>query len=106
MICFKHMENRAAVQSETTVNGCRVIDKGNGLSAFVPIEHVDASKDEDQPRGFFATILSWFKKSPVKPYAKVRDLADPLWKRHESIDDIDVGCDGKMAVEVGLKVDF
>ena len=42
----------------------------------------------------------------MKPYAKVRDLADPLWKRHESIDDMDVGSDGKMAVEVGLKVDF
>ena len=47
MIYFKHMENEAIVQSETIVNGCRVIDKGNGLSVFVPIEHVDAGGDED-----------------------------------------------------------
>lgn len=47
MICFKCMENEAVVHSETTVNGCRVIDKGNGLSAFVPIERVDAGNDED-----------------------------------------------------------
>lgn len=54
-------------------DGYDVIDKGNGLSTIVV---PDEPKPETQPEpsGFFARLLNWFKKSPVTPYVKVRDL--------------------------------
>lgn len=94
-------------KSEVIIDGCRVIDKGNGLSSFVPCDGgCGKQADEDEPIGFFARVLKWFKTSKVTPYAKVKDLADPLWKRHDDIDDRDVGSNGKTAVEVGIKVKF
>ena len=95
-------------QNEVILNGCRVIDKGNGLSSFVPCDNVCNGHEckEDEPAGFFAKVLKWFKTSAVTPYVKVRDLADPVWKRRDDLDDRDVGSDGKNAVEVGIKVKF
>lgn len=103
------MENKDSVQNEVIIDGCRVIDKSNGLSSFVLCDDECKKEDEhtvDEPIGFFARLLNWFKKSPVKPYAKIRDLADPLWKRRDDPDDIDAGSDGKSAIEVGIKVEF
>lgn len=97
------------IQKEAIIDGCIVIDKGNGLSSFVPCDDCCSKKDEhtvDEPIGFFVRLLNWLKKSPVKPYVKVRDLADPLWKRRGDPDDIDAGSDGKSTVEAGIEVEF
>ena len=52
-------------------------------------------------------MCDWWNDAPVKPYVKVRDLADPTGKRRSAdSDNIDAGSDGKNAVEVGLKISF
>lgn len=104
---LKKMEENT--QKEVIIDGCKVIDKGNGLSSFVQCDDGCSKKDEpivDEPIGFFARLFNWFKTSSVKPYVKIRDLADPLWKRRDDPDDRDVGSDGKNAIEVGIKVEF
>lgn len=42
------------------------------------------------------------KSLDIKPYVKVRDLANPIGNRK----DIDVGSDKKSSVEVGIKISF
>lgn len=107
---MKIEENRRLGQNnednEVIINGCKVIDKGNGLSSFVCVDDQPAFSSEVCQDGFFAKMYRWLKGLNVKPYAKFRDLADPLWKRRNDPDDIDVGSDGKTAAEVGIKVEF
>lgn len=77
----------------------------NGVSSItVP----DGPKTETQssPIGFFARLLDWFKKSPVTPYAKIRDAADPTGDRHRDPYDMDAGSDGKIGGEIGIKIRF
>ena len=89
----------------THFDGYDVIDKGNGLSV-ITVPEDPKPEPEKKPSGFFAKLLDWFRKSPVTPYAKVRDLSDPTMDRRMNPDDIDVGSDGKIAGEIGIKIRF
>jgi hypothetical protein len=94
-----------SIQKIEHFEGYDIIDKGNGISAIIVPED-DTFKPEQKPSGFFARLLDWFRKSPVTPYAKVRDMADPTGDRRSNPDDIDVGSDGKIAGEIGIKIRF
>ena len=89
----------------THFDGYDVIDKGNGLSTIVVPEDPKPAP-EPKPSGFFARILDWFRKSPVTLYARIRDMADPTGDRRRNPDDMDVGSDGKIAGEIGIKIRF
>ena len=93
------------IQKIEHFEGYDVIDKGNGISAIVVPED-DTFKPEQKPSGFFARLLDWFRKSPVTPYAKIRDTADPAGERRNDWMDQDAGSDGKIAGEIGIKIKF
>lgn len=62
----------------------------------------DLSPKEKEECGFFAGLVKWYRNLRVKPYAKIRDLADPFKDR----EDADAGSDGRNAAEIGIRVDF
>ena len=87
-------------------------ENGNMVSQkFEPVE--PARKDgkpkkdtldevESRPTGFFASLKYWYDRMFIKPYVKIRDLADPFRDR----EDADAGSDGRNAAEIGIRVDF
>ena len=83
-----------------------VTDHGNGLSTITVPEDPEPPRGDTEPSGFFARLLRWFKKSPIKPYVKIRDMADPTGDRRRNPDDMDVGGDGRPAGEIGIKISF
>lgn len=82
----------------------KITEYDDGSTHFEPIEmEVEQCKKEI---GFFKKIINWFKKHEVKPYIKSRDLADPFGDRKNNPDDIDAGCDGVKATEIGIEIKF
>lgn len=90
------------IVSEKIIDGVKITDYDDGSSHFEPIE-IEKPKEEI---GFFQKIINWFKKHEVKPYIKKRDLADPFGDRKNDPDDIDGGCDGVKATEIGIEIKF
>lgn len=98
---------------KTTINGVDIVEDGD-VTHFTVSDDVKKQDEErilkeleekaKEPSTWWGKIVSWFKKSEVKPYVKLRDLADPFDDR--PCDDIDKGSDGKQAVEVGIKIGF
>ena len=94
-----------AVQSEEIINNVKIITYDDESQHF---ETTDCQKPTIaiDNRSWWQKVCDWWNDAPVKPYVKVRDLADPTEARMNDIDDIDVGSDGKNAVEVGVKISF
>jgi len=88
--------------NEQVINDVRVTEDGD-VTHFVPVEDAEKkTEQEKQDTGFFSRVKNWWNGLWIKPYVKVRDLADPFGDRT----DPDAGSDGKSAVEVGIRIDF
>ena len=87
------------------INGVKIIEDGD-VTHFVPVEQPEDSKRQEQPKGVWQKLLDWWNGLTVRPYAKVRDLADPFGDRVNNPDDIDAGSDGKKGYEIGIQISF
>lgn len=92
----------------SAINGVRIWTDDNGITHFIPLKDDEQLKtnNEDTSISLWSKIKNWFRKNDVKPYVKIRDLADPLEKRINDPDDFDVGSDGKHSAEIGIKISF
>jgi len=91
---------------ETIIDGVQVIEYSDGSQHFEILEDKSKKKEQEENKGFFQRVKNWWDGLFIKPYVKVRDLADPTGERANDPFDADVGSDGKNAVEVGIKVTF
>lgn len=88
--------------NEQVINGVKVTEDGD-VTHFVPVENTEKHEaPKKQDAGFFGKVKDWWNGLWIKPYVKVRDLADPFGDRT----DPDAGSDGKSGVEVGIRIDF
>lgn len=83
------------------VEGCVVVDRGNGLSTVTPIP----AERRPEPAGFWERLRRWWSGAEVTPYVNVRDMSDPLGQLKNSDPSYD-GSGSKKAVEVGVSVRF
>lgn len=103
------------MSGKTTIDGIDVVEDGN-VTRFTVSEELKREderrrlerleREARKPKSWLERIVAWFKSSSVTPYAKVRDLADPLGDRRSDWTDADAGDDGKFSAEVGIKVRF
>ena len=96
--------NSKKIIKETIDNGVRITEYSDGSTVFKPLDMTP--KNQPDTRSWWEKIKDWFCDHDVKPYIKIRDLADPIGKRREDFNDIDVGSDGKKAAEIGIKISF
>lgn len=89
---------------ETIDDGVRIIEYSDGSTIFKPLDMTP--KNQPDNRSWWEKIKDWFCDHDVKPYIRIRDLADPTGERRNDPDDIDVGSDGKSAAEIGIKISF
>jgi len=52
------------------------------------------------------TPVRIYGRSKIKPYVKLRNLADPFGDRKLDCSDIDVGSDSATAAEIGIRISF
>ena len=82
------------ISSVEEVNNVTIITYTDGSQCFKPVEN----------KSIWKKIKDWWKNVKIKPYAKIRDLSDPIGKRKE--DPFDDGSGSKSAAEVGITIDF
>lgn len=87
------------------LDNVKIITFDDGSQQFTPVEQPKPTIEVDN-RSWWQKLYDWWNDAPVKPYVKIRDLADPTGSRVSDIDDRDASCDGKNAVEVGIKISF
>lgn len=103
----KEQENCQMTSGEKVVvsviekDGVRITTYKDGSQHFESIK--EKKPIVEDTRSWWQKLKDWWNDAPVKPYVKVRDLADPFGDRKENIDDIDAGSDGKNGVEIGIK---
>lgn len=91
----------------SVINGVQVWTDGNGITHFKPVDaggKTEIIYIDDRP--WWRKLYDWWKDAPVRPYAKIRDLADPFGDRRNDPDDYDAGSDGKTAGEIGIQIKF
>ena len=96
--------NSKKIIKETIDDGIKIIEYSDGTTVFKPLDMT--LKNQPDNRSWWEKVKNWFCDHDVKPYIKLRDLADPIDKRREDLNDIDVGSDGKNAAEIGIKISF
>lgn len=89
------------IVSEDIKNNIKITTYADGSQHFEYIGKQEQTVNVDN-RSILQKIKDWWNNSPITPYVKVRDLADPFDDR----DDSDKGSDGKIATEIGIKVKF
>lgn len=89
------------VISEVIKDGVKITTYKDGSQHFETIEK-DKPAIEIDNRSWWQKIKDWWNNSNVKPYVKIRDLADPFGDR----DDPDKGSDGATGAEIGIKISF
>ena len=82
------------------VNSVKITTDENGNQTFEPID-IDV---KNTTKNFWQKIKDWWKNVKIKPYAKIRDLSDPIGKRKE--DPFDDGSGSKKAAEIGVSIEF
>ena len=87
------------------INGVKIIEDGD-VTHFVPVEQPEDSKRQEQPKGVWQKLYDWWNGLTIRPYAKVRNLADPFGDTIKNPDDIDAGSNGKNGHEIGIKISF
>lgn len=88
-------ESERKIVKETISDGVKITEYSDGFTEFKPLPE----------KTWWQKVKDWFVKHEAAPYIKIRDLADPFGDRNQN-DDIDVGCDGKKNVEIGVKIKF
>ena len=84
------------------LNNVKITTFDDGRQVFEPLPLSDLEKQEN--KSFWQKIKNWWKNSNIKPYAKIRDLSDPIGKRKEDL--FDNGSGSKKAAEIGIKLEF
>lgn len=103
------------MSGKMTIDGIDVVEDGD-VTRFTVSDELrkederrrlaELEREARKPKSLLGRIVAWFKSSSITPYAKVRDLADPLGDRRSNWTDADAGDDGKLSAEVGIKVRF
>lgn len=88
------MDNNKNIISTEISNGVKITTFDDGSQQFECVEQ----------KSFWQKIKSWWKNVKIKPYAKIRDLADPIGKRKE--EPFDDGSGSKKAAEIGISIEF
>ena len=78
------------------INGVEVIEDGE-ITHFKPI---DKPTVKEEKKSLWQRFISWCKRHSVRPYVKIRNLADPIDSESNS------GEGGKPGIETGIKVEF
>lgn len=96
------------IASEEVIDGVKVITYFDGSQHFEAVEKrpKPVEEKESDTRSWFRKLVDWWKDAPVRPYVKVRDLADPFGDRANDPFDADAGSDGKNAAEIGIQIRF
>ena len=88
------MDNNKNIVSTEISNGVKITTFDDGSQQFECVEQ----------ESFWQKIKSWWKNVKIKPYAKIRDLSDPIGKRKEDPFDDESG--SKKAAEIGVSIEF
>lgn len=85
--------------SVSVIDGVQITDDGEVMH-FMPIDSNQQTEQKaEEPARFWKKIASWCIERIV-PYAKLRNLSDPLKKQTDSLEG------GKLGAEIGIKVSF
>lgn len=84
------------------LNNVKITTFDDGRQVFEPLPLSDLEKQKN--KSFWQKIKDWWKNVKIKPYAKIRDLSDPIGKRKE--DPFDDGSGSKKAAEIGISIGF
>ena len=79
------------------INGVEVIEDGE-ITHFKPIDKPTVK--EEEKKTLWQRFISWCKRHSVRPYVKIRNLADPIDSESNS------GEGGKPGIETGIKIEF
>ena len=80
----------------SVINDVQIITDGD-ITHFKPINKPIIKKEKQT---LWQKFISWCKKHSVRPYIKIRNLADPIDSESNS------GEGGKTGIETGIKVEF
>ena len=86
----------------SVIDGVKIWHEGN-VTHFIAVDDPKPQPTIDT-RSWFQKLCDWWNDADVKPYAKIRDLSDPIGKRKE--DPFDDGSGTKKGIEIGIKVSF
>ena len=85
--------------SVSVIDGVQITDDGEVMH-FTPVDNCQqAEQSTGTSAGFWKKIASWCIENII-PYAKLRNLSDPLKKQTDSLEG------GKLGAEIGIKVSF
>ena len=85
--------------SVSVIDGVQITDDGEVMH-FTPVDNCQQTEQKaEEPVGFWKKIASWCIENII-PYAKLRNLSDPLKKQTDSLEG------GKLGAEIGIKVSF
>lgn len=90
--------------SLSVIDGVKVWTDEEGITHFKPVDEpkTEPPAIEHNNRSWLGKLVDWWKGAPVKPYIKIRDLADPFGDRT----DPDAGSDGAKGAKIGIKISF
>lgn len=93
------------IVSEIIKDGIKITTYKDGSQHFELVDYPEIEIKTDY-RSWWQRLKDWWNGTSIKPYVKVRDLADPFEDRKNNPDDIDAGSDGATGAEIGIKISF
>lgn len=91
------------ISSVQILDGVKITTYENGDQTFELVDETPVLNVKTE-KSWWQKIKDWWNNSDIKPYAKIRDLSDPIGKRKE--DPFDDGSGSKKAAEIGIKIEF
>ena len=85
------------------IDGVKITTYENGDQTFELVDKTPVLNVKTE-KSLWQKIKDWWNNADIKPYAKIRDLSDPIGKRKE--DPFDDGSGSKKATEIGIKIEF
>lgn len=92
--------------SLSVIDGVKIWTDENGTTHFQPVDEPKSETIYIDDRSWWQKVKDWWNDAPVRPYIKIRDLADPFGDRRNDPFDLDAGSDGKNAAEIGIQIRF
>lgn len=91
------------MENTQIIDGVKITTDKNGSQTFEFIDETPVLNVKTE-KSLWQKFKNWWSNSKIKPYAKIRNLSDPIGKRKE--DPFDDGSGSKKAAEIGLKIEF
>lgn len=85
------------------IDGVKITTYENGSQIFELVDKTPVLNIKTE-KSLWQKIKDWWSNADIKPYAKIRDLSDPIGKRNE--DPFDDGSGSKNSAEIGISIRF